>query len=565
MKKNTKILIGLLILALIVGVIFYGVSEMGAGKARKIEKRQKVANETYIDRKTIDKRSRLPKEVKQKVEKEVTDEALRPPLSVNFDKLLKKEVKQKVEKETYIDPKTIDKKSRLLKETTKEIGTSKEETQEEYNKWLEKKESCQQKQLNCFQKAYLEKIDIELWPMGMVLSPNAINACVQEEDSSCSEFAVCKNKGLQPFSFDIENQKGVTIVHPNLQEFEIGAYCKDTIQNLWKDENQGEDGIFVKCNTPDLINYSLYNKADYKGEIIISLDGEGWVIPVCIDGIFKFIDILYFEPVTATDGTKLVHYHYIDPEKDLYNIDIDNDGIYNSADEDIDGDGFLNAVDSDMDGDDILDSQDKKIAGDVDGDKTIDADDAFPIDPAEWMDNDGDGVGDNKDAFPLDPTESIDTDGDKIGNNSDDDDDNNGIPDEEDTTIIPSSYPTNPTKGYNHDMDGDGKLNWEDNDIDGDGTVNVNDKDMDNDGKLNKDEYGEYDDVDGDGIKNWKDNDLIRFKKVFSLNWCFDISEISDGRKLCWDYLAAPGGMWFDGLASYTNDTDYYVLGYHIE
>ncbi len=223
MKKNTKILIGLLILALIGGVIFYGVSEMGAGKARKIEKRQKVANETYIDRKTIDKRSRLPKEVKQKVEFENKHKAAERKLRLKKDlNYVYKTEETTLEKETYIDPKTIDKKSRLLKETTKEIGTSKEETQEEYNKWLEKKESCEKKQLNCLQKAYNE-----LWPMGMVLSPNAINACVQEEDSSCSEFAVCKNKGLQPFSFDIENQKGVTIVHPNLQEFEIGAYCKD--------------------------------------------------------------------------------------------------------------------------------------------------------------------------------------------------------------------------------------------------------------------------------------------------------------------------------------------------
>ncbi len=48
------------------------------------------------------------------------------------------------------------------------------------------------------------------------------------------------------------------------------------------------------------------------------------------------------------------------------------------------------------------------------------------------VDTDGDGVPDDEDAFPLDPGEWLDTDGDGIGNNADDDDDNDGVPDAQD-------------------------------------------------------------------------------------------------------------------------------------
>ena len=39
---------------------------------------------------------------------------------------------------------------------------------------------------------------------------------------------------------------------------------------------------------------------------------------------------------------------------------------------------------------------------------------------------------DSSDAFPLDPSEAFDTDNDGVGNNADPDDDDDGIPDEED-------------------------------------------------------------------------------------------------------------------------------------
>jgi hypothetical protein len=48
---------------------------------------------------------------------------------------------------------------------------------------------------------------------------------------------------------------------------------------------------------------------------------------------------------------------------------------------------------------------------------------------AAGLDSDGDGVPDIADAFPQDPAEWLDTDHDGIGNNADTDDDNDGVPD----------------------------------------------------------------------------------------------------------------------------------------
>ena len=61
----------------------------------------------------------------------------------------------------------------------------------------------------------------------------------------------------------------------------------------------------------------------------------------------------------------------------------------------------------------------------VSQDHTITA--SFVYVPA--VDSDGDGVPDDQDAFPDDPEETIDTDDDGIGNNSDNDDDGDGMPD----------------------------------------------------------------------------------------------------------------------------------------
>ena len=99
---------------------------------------------------------------------------------------------------------------------------------------------------------------------------------------------------------------------------------------------------------------------------------------------------------------------------------------------------------------------------DSDGDGVVDALDAFPNDPTEWLDTDSDGIGDNADtdddgdgvldvddAFPTDSSEWIDTDNDGIGNNTDDDDDGDSILDWSDNCPVH----VNPDQ---LDSDGDG-------------------------------------------------------------------------------------------------------------
>jgi len=183
-------------------------------------------------------------------------------------------------------------------------------------------------------------------------------------------------------------------------------------------------------------------------------------------------------------------------------FDLDNDGIGDNSDNDIDGDGVLNSndafpfdvsqhVDTDEDG---LGDFDNGGLGDLDddGDGIADNLDAFPLDETEWEDTDGDGFGNNTDAdddddgindfnpdgsildpFPLDLTETRDTDGDGIGNNADSDDDTNYITGEGDNVldcinnISPcDAFPLNP-------------LEWSDND--GDDIGDNSDPDDDND------------------------------------------------------------------------------------
>jgi len=116
--------------------------------------------------------------------------------------------------------------------------------------------------------------------------------------------------------------------------------------------------------------------------------------------------------------------------------DFDNDGAGDNVDEDDDGDNIIdtapdncllvaNPLQTDTDGDGAGDACDN----DDDGDGVPDSEDAFPIDASETKDSDGDGVGDVADVYPLDPTESLNSDNDDMGNNSDPDDDNDGLPD----------------------------------------------------------------------------------------------------------------------------------------
>ena len=141
--------------------------------------------------------------------------------------------------------------------------------------------------------------------------------------------------------------------------------------------------------------------------------------------------------------------------------DSDGDGISDCLDDDIDGDGIPNDCDvnqtagPDCNYNGIVDSCD----ADLDGDGTPDECDS---------DIDGDGVPNDNDAFPLNPTEWLDSDGDGLGDNSDVDDDNDGVNDDVDAC---------PDFDDNIDEDGDGQPDACDSDIDGDGLLNECDVD----------------------------------------------------------------------------------------
>jgi len=171
-------------------------------------------------------------------------------------------------------------------------------------------------------------------------------------------------------------------------------------------------------------------------------------------------------------------------EPRLQTADFDGDGIPNESDADDDNDGIADAYDAfpldateavDTDGDGIGDNRDR----DDDNDSVLDVDDKFPLDAAESLDldldgignsvdldddgdgtidledpqpsnpnitgnedSDGDGFRDLEDAFPYNALEHLDTDGDGIGDEADTDDDNNGIADSQENSIVGIPFST---------------------------------------------------------------------------------------------------------------------------
>jgi len=130
-------------------------------------------------------------------------------------------------------------------------------------------------------------------------------------------------------------------------------------------------------------------------------------------------------------------------------LDPSSDGNQNLPDADIDSDGIedgqdncpqdANAGQEDADGNGIGDACDV-VQNPVNPVNPVPA----PINPIVNIDADGDGVLDADDAFPNDPAESVDTDGDGIGDNADDDDDGDGVLDVDDQDPVdPAIGPIN--------------------------------------------------------------------------------------------------------------------------
>ncbi len=172
---------------------------------------------------------------------------------------------------------------------------------------------------------------------------------------------------------------------------------------------------------------------------------------------------------------------------------------------------FSTDIDDDSDGFDNISeiergSEPRLQTADFDGDGIPNESDS---------DDDNDGIADVYDAFPLDASEGVDTDGDGIGDNRDRDDDNDQILDVDD------KFPLDANESLDLDLDGLG--NSVDLDDDGDGTIDLEDpqpsnpnitgnEDSDGDGFRDLEDAfpynaSEHSDADGDGIGDEADPD----------------------------------------------------------
>jgi hypothetical protein len=228
-------------------------------------------------------------------------------------------------------------------------------------------------------------------------------------------------------------------------------------------------------------------------------------------------------------------------------IDTDSDGIFNDTDLDLDEDGHRNGNDrfpfsplafSDIDNDGFSDGVDQfpnnpAESADTDGDgqgNNLDLDDdgdglsdedefRYGFDPLVaqntdlYIDDDGDGVVNASDAFPNDASETVDTDGDGIGNNTDFDDDNDGL---SDALEASGDYLTDPllvdTDGDTCNDNSDSKPLNPSPDTDLDGLCDDGDVDDDNDGIIDVIDAFPLDatetiDTDQDGTGNNADTD----------------------------------------------------------
>ncbi|TDS17116.1 gliding motility-associated-like protein [Maribacter caenipelagi] len=260
---------------------------------------------------------------------------------------------------------------------------------------------------------------------------------------------------------------------------------------------------------------------------------------------------------SATASTDFSAGSNFDPAND--GTDTDGDGICDSGDTDDDNDGVLDVNDNapldpsscqdldgdgcddcsatastdfsagnnfdpsndgtDTDGDGICDASDP----DDDNDGVADGSDAAPLDPSVCQDLDGDGCDDCSATASTDfsagnnfdpSNDGTDTDGDGICDDSDPDDDNDGVLDGDDNAPLdPSSCQdldgdgcddcsatasTDFTAGANFDTDTDGT------DTDGDGICDASDPDDDNDGVADGSDAAPLDpsicqDLDSDG------------------------------------------------------------------
>ena len=174
-----------------------------------------------------------------------------------------------------------------------------------------------------------------------------------------------------------------------------------------------------------------------------------------IEAVLEFTEGVTFESVARTEATSTWSLPVVNSEETATSIVIYDDvsgqltkeqAVLTLSLDLVDGNQRISAVSGYLNERPFAASPEflLRMADDADGDFRPDIDDAFPLDPLEWLDTDNDGVGNNadtdddgdgvedaSDAFPLDPAETLDTDNDGVGNNADTDDDDDGVEDVE--------------------------------------------------------------------------------------------------------------------------------------
>ena len=299
----------------------------------------------------------------------------------------------------------------------------------------------------------------------------------------------------------------------------------------------------------------------------------------------------------GTNGTDVDCTMTDDCDGDTYTDDVDTHPIDSTEWTDMDGDGIGDNSDSDRDGDGYGNSND-----------------AFPDDATESTDNDGDGIGDNadddddtcatsttcgtytgmgndindfypgdgvddaNDSFPLNPADAYNTDGDAWGNNIDYDDDNDGLADNTDEDDDNDGYSDadEGTPAFGNisavagqcgsgdsgdasvtpdDMDGDLSCDPLDIDRDGDGTNNTEDPfpddecadtDTDGDGMPDDIESGCTSTLIADDDDDYNSGNAPTVDFVVSVGNCDS-----------YDYNYGEGSVYIDGSFEYNAYGDY--------
>ena len=283
----------------------------------------------------------------------------------------------------------------------------------------------------------------------------------------------------------------------------------DDDNDLWLDSEE------LMCMTDPLSQYSTPIDTDYDG--ICNLEDND-------DDNDGYLDSSDEMPLDSSDY-----------------LDFDRDGIGNSADDDDDNDGYTDNHEVECNSNP---RNSTSIPPDSDLDYRCDTLDDFPYDPSEQIDSDLDGVGDNSDAFPLDRFEQSDSDSDGIGDNTDDDNDNDQIPNNSDSC----PYSVYSTTDNNLDYDGDGCFDNEDDDDDNDSIYDIFDscpksvrishdiqiEDVDKDGCI--DQFEDLD-IDNDGVMDNLDScSLTPFGypvNAFGCTLDSDFDGIPDDRDEC--------------------------------